>query len=169
MTTTATGPNGLQMQNLATRLSLSTDWQTACGVTTAAAALRFIHYPHFRDTDQTERPVAVISRTPDGGFEGVRTTGGGSNGFVLSGALMLTIIDRLEDFTDEKEPDVLFHNFTEAIVQHLFDGAAVSDSFPMSGLTATIPPSRTDDTQVAGQHATIPTYLAQWRLDWSMT
>lgn len=166
MTLTATGPNGVAMQKLAELLSESATWQSRCGVSTAADALRFIHYPHFRDRDQSERPLAVISRTDDGGFEARRTAGGGANWFLNSGALMLTVVDHLEDFDDEKDPDVDFHNFTDALIVALQDGAAVDDNLAISGIVATIPPSRSDETEVAGEHATIATYIAEWRIDW---
>lgn len=170
MTTTATGPNGVQMQKLATLLSSITAWQTRCGVSSAADALAFIHCPHFKPkANCPEYPRAVISRTEDGGFQMERIAGGGKNWFRKSGSLMLKIEDRLDDFGDEKDPDVDFHNFTDAVIYGLEDGAGVSDNIPISGLTATMPPARTDDQEVAGTHATVPTYMAEWRIDWDQT
>lgn len=166
MTTTATGPNGLAMQKLATLLSTVSAWQTRCGVSTSANALKFIHYPHFRDTDQSKRPIAIISRTPDGGFNARRDAGGGKNWFLYSGTLRLIVVDDLKDFTDEKDPDIDFHNFTESLITGLLDGAAVSDALAISDITATIPPSRSDDTTVAGEHATNAIYSAEWLISW---
>jgi hypothetical protein len=166
MTTTATGPNGVAMQKLAELLSESTTWQTRCGVSTAALALKHIHYPHFKDKDESERPVAIISRSPDGGFQADRTAGGGKNYFLLNGSLMLMIVDELDAFDDEKDPDVDFHNFTESVLDHLLEQAAVDDNLAISAIAATIPPARTDDTEVADGHATQATYLAEWRIDW---
>lgn len=167
MTTTATGPNGLQMQKLATLLSTISAWQTRCGVSSAADALKYIHYPHYKERPNCPQyPRAVISRTQDGGFEMERIAGGGKNWFQKRGALLLKIEDELDDFDDEQEPDVDFHNFTDAILYGLEDGAGVSDNIPISALSATMPPSRTDDQEVAGNHATKPTYMAEWRIEW---
>lgn len=167
MTTTATGPNGIAMQKLAELLSESTTWQTRCGVSTAAAALEFIHYPHFSEDDQLARPVAIISRTQDGGFQATRAAGGGANWFLVNGSLRLRIVDYVTEFDDEQDPDVDFHNFTESVIDHLLNYAAVSDDLAISELTATVAPSRSDDTQVAGDHAQRATYQAEWLIDWS--
>lgn len=166
MTTTATGPIGVNMQKLAEKLSGITAWQTRCGVSTSADALRYIHYPFMRDMDQRERPVAVISPTPGASFEWERTNGGATNQGIIRGSLNLKIIDKLKDFEDEKEPEVDFLNFIESVDYGLRYNAAADDSIPISGVAMTIEPSRTDDTEVAGDHATQPTYMAEWRIDW---
>lgn len=166
MTTTATGPNGVAMQKLATLLSESAAWQARCGVTTADDALRFIHYPHFQETDQYQRPVAIISRTLDGGFNARREAGGGANWFLYSGSLRLRIVDELQHFDEEKDPDVEFHNFTDTVITDLLDDAAVDDNLAISELSATVAPSRTDDAHVAHDHAALARYEAEWLISW---
>jgi hypothetical protein len=166
MTMTATDPIGVAIQKLAELVSESTTFQTRCGVSTAAAALAFIHYPHLLDPNECERPFVVIKPPKSGAHDMYRTTGGGMNGLLNRGTLELYIGDEIDDFDDEKDPEIDFGNFEGAIITHLRSQAAVDDNLAISGMRCTMPRSRSSDLDVSGSKVQKPFYMSVWLIDW---
>lgn len=167
MTITATGSIGLAMLKLVDHVADSATFQSVCGVTTAEAAMPFIHWP-WVDFRSTIRPFAGICQSKEN--NDIRTFGGAMTVMLPEGAfnLMLAIDD--DPNLDERDNFIRADNFFSGVIDDLKQLSGISDNLNITAIEMMQEHAVSDPTTFVEPAAKLEAnpkfWLAGYRIRW---